>query len=474
MKILFVEKQIDYEPLGLLYLSSMLRQAGHEVRLAVASDQDPVVVARDWHPDVLAYSVYTGSQTYYRDLNQRIRAAVDAVSVFGGPHPTYFPEFVEEPGVDAVCLGEGEEAILDLVAALEDGRPLSGIENWWFKDGNGGIERNAVRRPPDNLDRVPFPDRELLFDVDDYTRQAGIKHFITSRGCPYDCSYCFNHALAELYRGKGRRLRQMSVARVVEEVKEVQARYPLQFVVFLDDLFIVYTDWLQELAEEFPRQVGLPFFCNVRANLVTPEKVALLKEAGCASVGMGLETGNAALRNQILNRNLSDEQIIEASRLIREAGIRLLTTNMLGLPGGTLAHDFETLALNHACRPAYANAFLYQPYPRTELGEYAREGGFVEGSLDDIDPSAWERSVLRFSTAIEKRQIENLNKLFALAVEWRWLGGLVRRLINLPPNGAFRLVYKLWKGYAIKSRIHPYQPSPREFLQTVQRFMRFD
>ena len=317
-------------------------------------------------------------------------------------------------------------------------------------------------------------DRALLFETDDYTRQAGIKHFITSRGCPYDCSYCFNHALAQLYRGKGRRLRQMSVERVIEEVKGVQAHYPLQFVVFLDDLFIVYTDWLRELAEEFPRQVGLPFFCNVRANLVTPEKVDLLKEAGCASVGMGLETGNAALRNQILNRNLSDEQIIEASRLLREAGIRLLTTNMLGLPGGSLAHDFETLALNHACRPAYANAFLYQPYPRTELGEYAREGGFVEGSVDDIDPSAWERSVLRFSSAAEKRQIENFNKLFALAVEWPWLTGLMRGLIKLPPNGALRLVYKLWKGYAIKNRIHPYRPSPGEFVQTVRRFMRFD
>ena len=458
----------------MLYLSSVLRQAGHQVRLAIASDQDVVAVARDWGPDVLGYSVYTGSQLYYRDLNQRIRAAVDAVSVFGGPHPTYFPEFVQEPGVDAVCLGEGEEAILDLVEALEAGRPLTGIPNWWFKDPGGEVERNPVRRPPDDLDRLPFPDRELLFETDDYTRQAGIKHFITSRGCPYDCSYCFNHALAELYSGKGRRLRQMSVERVIEEVKGVQARYPLQFVVFLDDLFIVFADWLRELAEEFPRQVGLPFFCNVRANLVTPEKVGLLKEAGCASVGMGLETGDAALRNQILNRNLSDEQIIEASRLIREAGIQLLTTNMLGLPGGTLAHDFETLALNHACQPAYANAFLYQPYPRTELGEYAREGGFVEGSVDDIDPSAWERSILRFSSAAEKREIENFNKLFALGVEWPWLTGLVRRLIKLPPNGALRLVYKLWKGYAIKNRIHPYRPSPGEFLQAFRRFMRFD
>ena len=247
----------------------------------------------------------------------------------------------------------------------------------------------------------------------------------------------------------------------------------MQSVVFLDDLFIVYTDWLRELAEKFPRQVGLPFFCNVRANLVTEEKIALLKQAGCVSVGMGLETGNPELRNEILKRNLSDAQIIRASNIIRQNDIQLLTTNMLGLPGGSLDHDLQTLALNHACKPAYANAFLYQPYPRTELGEYARENGFVMGELDDIDPSAWERSILRFSTAEEKRRIENFNKLFALAVEWPWLAGLVQQLIKLPPNPLFRLLYKLWKGYAVKSRIHPYRPSAREFLHTVLRFMRF-
>ena len=473
MRVLFVEKQIDYEPLGLLYLSSVLRQAGHEVRLTIASDEDPVAVARDWQPDVVGYSVYTGSQTFYRDLNLRIKEAVDVVSVFGGPHPTYFPEFIEEPGVDAVCRGEGEQAILDLVQALEEGRPLSGIADWWFKQ-DGHIEQNPTRHLENDLDRLPFPDRDLLFEKDAFTRQSGIKHFITSRGCPYDCTYCFNHALAGLYRGKGKRLRQMSVDRVIEEVRGVQERYPMQFVVFLDDLFIVYTDWLRELAAKFPREVGLPFFCNVRANLVTPEKIALLKEAGCASVGMGLETGDPAVRNEILKRNLSDEQIIEASRLLREAGIQLLTTNMLGLPGGSLADDFKTLALNHACRPAYANAFLYQPYPRTELGEYARQNGYVEGSVDDIDPSAWERSVLRFASPEEKRQIENFNKLFALVVEWPWLAGPVRYLLKLPPNALFRLVYKLWKGYAIESRIHPYRPSLKEFAQTVRRFMRFD
>ena len=474
MRVLFVEKQIDYEPLGLLYLASALRQAGHEVRLSIASQEDPVLAARQWQPHVVGYSVYTGSQAYYRDLNLRIKDAVEVLSVFGGPHPTYFPEFIEEPGVDAVCVGEGEGAIVELVQALESGQPLAGIENWWLKQDGQEIERNPVRPAEDNLDLIALPDRELLFEADEFTRQSGIKHFITSRGCPYDCTYCFNHALAQIYRGKGKRLRQMSVDKVVEEVRWVQERYPMQFVVFLDDLFIVYERWLEELAAKFPREIGLPFFCNVRANLVTPKKIDLLKQAGCVSVGMGLETGDPELRNKILKRNMTDQQIVDASTLIRGAGIELLTTNMLGLPGGSLDLDMKTLALNHACKPAYANAFLYQPYPRTELGDYARNGGYVEGALDDIDPSAWERSVLRFSTSEEKRQIENLNKLFALAVEWPRIAGLVRWLIKFPPNPIFRLAYKLWKGYAIKNRIHPYRPSLREFVQTVRRFMSFD
>jgi radical SAM superfamily enzyme YgiQ (UPF0313 family) len=474
LRVLFVLKQVDYEPLGLLYLSSVLRAAGHAVRLSIAATQDPVAVAHDWQPSIVGYSVYTGSQAFYRDLNLRIRNEVPgAVSVFGGPHPTFFPEFIEEPGVDGVCIGEGEGALLDLVAAVEARRPLTGIENWWFKR-DGQVEQNPVRPLESDLNILPFPDRELLFREDRVTRQSGIKHFMTSRGCPYNCTYCFNHALAKIHRGQGQRLRQMSVGKVIEEVNSVRERYPLQFVVFVDDLFIVHTDWLRELADRFPKEVGLPFFCNVRANLVTREKMALIRQAGCASVCMGVEAGNEKLRNEILKRSLSDEQLIEASRLIREAGIQMMTTNMLGLPGGTLEHDFETLALNQACRSAFSAVFLYQPYPRTEMGEYAREHGYVEGSLDEIDDSAWERSVLRFASPEEKRQIENLGKLFALAVEWPWLVGPVRRLIKLPPNPFFRLAYKLWKGYAIKNRIHPYRPTFGEFVQMVRRFMKFD
>ena len=472
MKVLFALKQIDYEPQGMLHLSSALKAAGHEVALTVASLEDPVRFALDYRPDVVACSVTTGSQGYYLDLNRRLRQRLPVFSVFGGPHPTFFPEIVQEEGVDGVCRGEGEEAMVDLVNALARGDNFTSIPNWWIK-WDGTIHRNPVRPPIADLDSLPPPDRKLVFDKDPFIRRSRLKHFITGRGCPYNCTYCYNQALRELYRGKGSFVRRRSVDSVLEEVGWVKREYPLEFVVFLDDTFIWPREWLEEFCARYAEGIGLPFFCNARPNLVDRDVVRLLKGAGCVSVGMGIETGDDRLRDSVLKRNLSREEIISASRMIRAEGIQLITTNMLGLPTGSLASDFATLELNVACRPGYANSFLYQPYPRTALGEFTQKQGLMEGSLDDIGASAWDRTVLRFAPE-EKRQLENLNRLFAIAVEWPWALPLVRCLTGLPRNPLYYLAYKLWKGYAIKRRIHPYKPSLGEYVQTVRRFMRFD
>jgi anaerobic magnesium-protoporphyrin IX monomethyl ester cyclase len=473
LRVLFAVKQIDYEPQGILHLSSALKAAGHDVALTVASLEDPVRFAQEYRPDVLGYSVTTGSQGYYLDLNRRLRAQVDAFSVFGGPHPTYFPEMIQAEGVDGICRGEGEEALVDLVNALATGGDVVSIPNWWIKAADGTIHRNPVRPPTPDLDSLPPPDRKLIFDKDPFTRKSRLKHFITGRGCPYNCAYCYNQAYHELYRGKGSVVRRRSVGNVLTELKWVRDNYPLEFVVFLDDTFIWPKEWLDEFCARYPGEIGLPFFCNVRPNLVNPEIVRLLKDAGCVSVGMGLESGDDHLRNLVLKRNLTRSQIIEASRLLREAGISIITTNMLGLPTSTLESDWATLELNVACRPGYANSFLYQPYPRTALGDLTRDQGLMAGSLDDIASSAWDSTVLNFDPAT-KRQLENLNLLFALAVEWPWALPAIKRLIRLPRNPIYRLVYKLFKGYAIKKRIHPYNPSLAEFVETARRFMRFD
>ncbi|HUW94843.1 MAG TPA: cobalamin-dependent protein, partial [Anaerolineae bacterium] len=113
MNVLFIIKEIDNEPHGILRVSAALKQAGHEVEMVVGTEEDPVEAALRLKPDVLAYSVYTGTQRYYLDVNRQIREQLDVVSIMGGPHPTFFPEIIEEEGVDGICIGEGEYATVD-------------------------------------------------------------------------------------------------------------------------------------------------------------------------------------------------------------------------------------------------------------------------------------------------------------------------------------------------------------------------
>jgi anaerobic magnesium-protoporphyrin IX monomethyl ester cyclase len=472
--LLFIIKEIDNEPHGIMHISALLKQEGHQTSLAVATEEDPVEAALRLKPDVVGYTVYTGTQNYYLDLNRQIKAQLPGVfSLFGGPHPTFFPEMIEHEGVDGICVGEGEYATLDLLNALQADAEITGIPNWHFKF-NGEIVRNPVRPllTSEQLDELPFPDRDLLYNVHPASRRNKIRPFITGRGCPYSCTYCFNKAYRDLYRGLGKTMRRRSVEDVIREIKAVRRRYSLEFITFMDDTFILNRQWLQDFAIRYKAEVGLPFWCQVRADLVTDEMMALFKDAGCVSVSFGLEAGNDRLRNAILKRNMSREQILEASRIFRQHGIAFMTNNMLGLPTGSLETDFETLELNVQCRPSYANVFLFQPYPKTELGEWACKEGWMIGSFDDLSGSVSDDTILRFGSESEKRQIENLQKLFALAVEFPSLVPLVKLLIKLPRNKLFWLVYKIWKGYAIKRRMFPFRLTPREYVSAAWQYMR--
>jgi radical SAM superfamily enzyme YgiQ (UPF0313 family) len=478
LHLLFIVKEIDNEPQGILLISSLLKQAGHQVSLVVATEEDPLDAALRLRPDLVGYTVYTGPHNWYLDLNQRIRAQLPGVfSIFGGPHPTFFPEIIEREGVDGICIGEGEFATLDLMNVLRRdshgvGLPDPSVANWWFKL-NGDIVRNPLRPllADAELDELPFSDRELLYAAHKQSRRTKIKPFITGRGCPYNCAFCFNKAYSDLYGGKGRRFRRRSPGNVICELQEVASRYDTRFVLFMDDTFILQDRWLEEFMGRYRAEVGLPFWCQVRANLVTDAKIALFKDAGCASVSFGLEAGNDRLRNAVLNRDMSREEILGAAETLRRHNVAFMTNNMLGLPTGSLETDFETLALNAECRPAYANVFLFQPYPKTALGEWAYREGWMMGSFDDLSGSVSDDTVIKFGSEDERKRIENLQKLFALGVEFPWLLPLIRRLIRLPSNQLFWLIYKLWKGWAIKNRMFPFKMTPREYLDSALYYM---
>ncbi len=437
MRVLFIVKDFYIEPLGIMYLSTALKAANHFVDI-VTTNEDVFTQIKEFKPDIVAYSTTTGSQDFFLKLNREIKERFDTLSIMGGAHPTFFPEVIEEPGLDIVCLGEGEASFVELVNRLEAGRDITKIENLWIKR-DGVVYKNEVRPLVKNLDSIAFPDRELVHKYDQI-RQGPIKHFIASRGCPYNCTYCFNHSYFELYKQKRRQVRFRSVDNTLTEIAECITRYPTKLVYFQDDTFILDKIWLREFCTEYSKRIGLPFHCHVRANLVDEETVSLLKEAGCYSVHMAIEAADDFVRNEILKRAMSKEAIYNAATLLNKYRIKIMLQNMLGLPGSSLAKDLETLKLNIECRPQYAWVSIFQPYPRTEIAEFCKEQGLYDGNPEAIQERFFDSSILKLQN---KREIENLQKWFALAVRFPIIfrSGLLKLLIKVP---RFKLVNWLY------------------------------
>jgi hypothetical protein len=176
---------------------------------------------------------------------------------------------------------------------------------------------------------------------------------------------------------------------------------------------------------------------------------------------------------------MTREQIVQAGTLIRSAGINVTATNILGLPSGTLEDDLDTMRLNAEARISYAQAFIFQPYPGTELGQYTTEGDFIADTFtfDDLASISWERSNLDFEEN-EKRQIEHLQRWFAIGVEFPWLEPAIRRLIKLPHNKvvdtAYWWIHKLFKGYLLNRRVHPIKMTPRELFSAAVQFLKMN
>jgi len=320
-----------------------------------------------------------------------------------------------------------------------------------------------------------MPDRALIYEKHGDTRLSPIEVFIAGRGCPYNCSYCFNHAWYQKFYPREKRGCMRSVDSVIEEALWVKERYPLEQVLFVDDLFIFFMNWLEEFAEKFPRQVGLPFFCNVRANLVTAEKVELLKKAGAHAVSMGIESGNDQLRHGLLNRKMSRQAIVDAGRMFHAAGVTASSSNILALPTATLEDDFATMRLNREAKIKYAHAFLFQPYPGTKLGEFVQDYDLLDGNLEDIGAIAWDKSLI-LRDPFERLQMENLQRWFALGVELPWLEPVIRLAIKVPHNWVTDTIYwwmhKIFKGYAIGRQVHPFKRDLRTTLRQLVHFLR--
>lgn len=455
MKIQFLLKNTGmYERLGIMTLSSILKQHGHTVRLLLTEEltqEECITKIKQFEPQILAYSIMTGEHNYHIQLNEIIRNHYRCFSVFGGPHPTFSPEMIEKNNIDAICRGEGDVYFLQLVERMEQGKDFYDIPNFWFKKPNSQVIRNPMGLLIENLDELPFPDRKLMYDADVALCSRGIKLFMSMRGCPYQCTYCFNHAYNDMLKDQGQILRYRSVNSLLAEIKEVKETYFLDCVLIDDDTFLLKPNgWLEEFAEKFSKEIGLPITCNVRANLVTDKIGQLLKQMNCFSVCMGIECGNNEIAINILKRDISNEQIINACDILRNSKIKIWMGNLMGLPvENPLKVDLQTLDFNIRLKPEFGFSSIFYPYPGTELGRLAIDLGMFDADFEKVSVSNKTDSALNFRDLKLKRKIINLHKLFGITVQWPFLRPFTLFLISLPLTYFYTWIFFAFYGYKI-------------------------
>ncbi len=465
IRVLFVVKELmGAEPIGSLYVAGALMAAGHTCRFTGTRGNDVVEVVHDWRPHVIAYSATTGLHKYYLGLNARLKEVHSFVSLMGGAHPTFFPEVIMTPGLDVICRGEGEDAAVELCNALAIGGEYRSIADLWVKV-DGVVYRNGPRALRRDLDEIPHPPRHLLYEYDDSLRQRPLKSFTTNRGCPFPCSYCFNPSLVDHYGGSWKKVRIRSPEDVVAELAAVKRQGPLQVIGFRESIFVYSTKWLKRFGELYRKEIGLPYYCHVRPDMMKQEFVDLLAWSGCHTVNVGIETANERLANEVLRRNIKMDKLVAGIERLKKAGIVVFSDNILGIPGGTLEDDLATLQLNIDLDVDYAAATLCTPYPGTGVARYAIKHGHFDGDFDAIDQSYYTTSVLKFSSEMEKRQIENLQKLFAITVALPQLLPLVRQLIKLPTNDFFYAAFRAWYLVAHMTDVMPRVPNPAQLTE---------
>lgn len=439
MKILFISGTFLDEALGIMQLSSILKQNGHKTDLFIGENCNLQEKVDDFNPDILAISASTGTHKTCLDEVRKLNRHI--FTVIGGPHATFFPEIISNNIIDVVCIGEGDYPFLELANNIDDG-DIKNIRNLWIKVDKK-IYRNPLRPLIQDLDSLPFPDREIVYQFEKF-RSREIKPFITGRGCPFECSYCFNHSYKKMFSGQ-KYVRKRSVGNVIDEIKDVRRRYGLEVVRFIDDTFNTDRKWLDEFCEKY-KEIDIPFSCNIRAELLDEKLVEKLKSAGCMLLNIGIECGNERIRKTLLNKHTSNSQMLKICRLIKKAGIKLTTQNIFGLPlENSLENDFETLRFNIRCKPDYAWASIFTPYPKTALGEYSK-GKYFDGNVDSL-PETYHFSVLNLKN---REEITNLHALFPTIVRFPFLLPISKHLIKLPFQGLFLYLMRLHKHISRK------------------------
>ncbi|MEM5831942.1 MAG: radical SAM protein [Candidatus Aenigmatarchaeota archaeon] len=431
-KLLFIQPEF-FIAFGQMYISSLLKLNNHKTEIIIESLEDNITKKiNKSKPDLIGIYTPTIFVNWALNTAKKIKENFDIPIILGGPHPTIFPYIVKEKCIDMICRGEGEYAMLELMDKIERGEETNRIKNLWIKK-DGKIFSNKLRPLISNLDEIPFPDRELYYKKFKFLKKSTIQRFLTGRGCPFSCSYCFNHQFKKLYRNKGKYVRRRSVENVLEEIKIVKEKYRPKIVSFDDDTFILDFKWFNHFVREYKREIDIPYVCNVRPDLINEKIVKLLKSSGCLGVRFGIETADEKLR-YVLKRYITNSQILSAVRLFKKYNLKFMSFNMIALPNESLEDAFKTLEFNARLKPAVASPSATLVFPGTELMKYCiRQNIIPKNNIEEAKNSVV--SLIKFHPNFN--ELLNLICFYNLGVKLPFITPFLKKLVFLPTNTFF-------------------------------------
>ncbi len=386
-----------YVPLGLGYIAASLEQAGHDVKIIDLNVHR--VNSNELQKRVTGAEIVgiTGMITEYRTL----LGLVDVVKtdnagarvILGGPLATALPQkLLQASAADFIVLGEGEKTIVDLVSAIGQGGDISGINGIAFK-ADDRINITEPVEPITDLDTIPFPARHLLEMkryIKDHFQSFGIKirgfgrirstNLVSSRGCPYSCTFCFKDMWGHKWRGR-------SPGNIIREMELLYDTYNVNGFFFNDDTFVLDRERVLEFCRQLvDKKLKIVWYCNGRVNLMTEEMLAAMYEAGCRGIAYGIESGNQQVLDS-MKKNETLDQMREVVAWTKQAGIHVTGYFMLGMLGETRATIHETMAFARELALDFHGFSLTTPIPGTELYDSALKAGLISG--DKIDLGEW-------------------------------------------------------------------------------------
>lgn len=493
MKVTLISPYPDVTAIGVRILSACLRQAGHTTQLVMLRDPfgDEVVPGAVRYSDrvlaqlaelcreseLIALSLMTNFFYNAVEITQGLRRSLAVPIIWGGVHATIRPEECLEHA-DIVCVGDGEQALVELADLLAQGRPHTGVANLHFRAPDGTVRRNPLRPLELDIDRFPLPDYSLQDHhvligeeivpmtparMKEMLRRGTVAEMLgltgyqtmTSRGCPFACTYCVNDTINRLYGGKGK-LRWRSVANLMEELLWVKQNMPyVGYIWFSDDEFFARkSEELAQFAGEYKEKIGLPFSCLISPMSVTQDKMALMVDAGLIYVQMGIESASARMQHLFNRQMMHNERMMAAIRIINSFKDRLKPPSydfLLDVPGE--CDDDIVASLRFIAdipKPYRLQPFELIPYPGTKLYQVAKQ----DGRLHDEHQQIYNRSYTM-------RQPTYLNLLFALCRTGRFPHALLKPLISRPALAIlnsrwcaplFRILYRTGKTLRRRGR----------------------